>query len=100
MGFEQYTKQWNIEDILMVIFLLQLTMMKKKEPFLQEFDEGPLNFKPTYKFDRKADTYDTRYCMCAYQHTYTISHRLEHFLQQPLCILIVSSSAKTWLGFK
>ncbi|KAM4726744.1 inositol polyphosphate 5-phosphatase K isoform 2-T2 [Anableps anableps] len=38
----------------------QLIMMKKKEPFLQEFDEGPLNFKPTYKFDRKADTYDTR----------------------------------------
>ncbi|XP_038129870.1 inositol polyphosphate 5-phosphatase K isoform X2 [Cyprinodon tularosa] len=36
----------------------QLIMMKKKEPFLQEFDEGPLNFKPTYKFDRKADTYD------------------------------------------
>ncbi|KAK5613381.1 hypothetical protein CRENBAI_022826 [Crenichthys baileyi] len=37
----------------------QLIMMKKKEPFLQEFEEGPLNFKPTYKFDRKADTYDT-----------------------------------------
>ncbi|XP_030292898.1 inositol polyphosphate 5-phosphatase K isoform X1 [Sparus aurata] len=37
----------------------QLTMMKKKEPFLQEFEEGPLNFKPTYKFDRNSDTYDT-----------------------------------------
>ncbi|XP_030010004.1 inositol polyphosphate 5-phosphatase K isoform X1 [Sphaeramia orbicularis] len=37
----------------------QLTMMKSKEPFLQEFDEGPLNFKPTYKFDRNSDTYDT-----------------------------------------
>ncbi|XP_054899691.1 inositol polyphosphate 5-phosphatase K isoform X1 [Poeciliopsis prolifica] len=37
----------------------QLIMMKKKEPFLQEFEEGPLNFKPTYKFDRKADSYDT-----------------------------------------
>ncbi|KAM6906851.1 inositol polyphosphate 5-phosphatase K [Xenentodon cancila] len=37
----------------------QLLMMKKKEPFLQEFEEGPLNFKPTYKFDRKSDTYDT-----------------------------------------
>ncbi|RVE63885.1 hypothetical protein OJAV_G00140740 [Oryzias javanicus] len=37
----------------------QLIMMKKKEPFLQEFEEGPLNFKPTYKFDRKSDTYDT-----------------------------------------
>ncbi|XP_024921207.1 inositol polyphosphate 5-phosphatase K [Cynoglossus semilaevis] len=37
----------------------QLTMMKKNEPFLQEFEEGPLNFKPTYKFDRNSDTYDT-----------------------------------------
>ncbi|KAM6985178.1 inositol polyphosphate 5-phosphatase K [Aplochiton taeniatus] len=37
----------------------QLTMMKRNEPFLQEFDEGPLSFKPTYKFDRNSDTYDT-----------------------------------------
>ncbi|KAL3042908.1 hypothetical protein OYC64_020763 [Pagothenia borchgrevinki] len=37
----------------------QLTMMKKNEPFLQEFEEGPLNFKPTYKFNRNSDTYDT-----------------------------------------
>uniref|UniRef100_A0A3Q4GP07 Inositol polyphosphate-5-phosphatase Kb n=1 Tax=Neolamprologus brichardi TaxID=32507 RepID=A0A3Q4GP07_NEOBR len=37
----------------------QLIMMKKKEAFLQEFEEGPLNFKPTYKFDRNSDTYDT-----------------------------------------
>ncbi|KAM3602000.1 uncharacterized protein V6R79_022593 [Siganus canaliculatus] len=37
----------------------QLTMMKKNEPFLQEFEEGPLNFKPTYKFDRNSETYDT-----------------------------------------
>ncbi|KAK7926164.1 hypothetical protein WMY93_008474 [Mugilogobius chulae] len=36
----------------------QLTMMKKKEPFLQEFEEGPLNFQPTYKFKRNSDTYD------------------------------------------
>ncbi|XP_069366039.1 inositol polyphosphate 5-phosphatase K isoform X1 [Paralichthys olivaceus] len=38
----------------------QLLMMKKNEAFLQEFEEGPLNFKPTYKFDRNSDTYDTR----------------------------------------
>ncbi|XP_047463982.1 inositol polyphosphate 5-phosphatase K isoform X3 [Mugil cephalus] len=37
----------------------QLLAMRKKEPFLQEFEEGPLNFKPTYKFDRNSDTYDT-----------------------------------------
>uniref|UniRef100_A0A8B9LSU7 Inositol polyphosphate 5-phosphatase K-like n=1 Tax=Astyanax mexicanus TaxID=7994 RepID=A0A8B9LSU7_ASTMX len=37
----------------------QLMMMKKKEPLLQEFEEGPLKFKPTYKFDRFSETYDT-----------------------------------------
>ncbi|KAI4896145.1 hypothetical protein NFI96_020010, partial [Prochilodus magdalenae] len=37
----------------------QLLMMKKKEPLLQEFEEGPLQFKPTYKFDRFSETYDT-----------------------------------------
>ncbi|XP_056612452.1 inositol polyphosphate 5-phosphatase Ka isoform X1 [Triplophysa dalaica] len=38
----------------------QLTMMKKKETVLQKFEEGPLNFQPTYKFDLNSDNYDTR----------------------------------------
>ncbi|XP_022623348.1 inositol polyphosphate 5-phosphatase K-like isoform X1 [Seriola dumerili] len=38
----------------------QLLMMKKKEQLLQEFDEGPLDFQPTYKFDLNSDTYDSR----------------------------------------
>ena len=38
----------------------QLTMMKKKEPLLQEFEEGPLDFQPTFKFDRLSDNYDSR----------------------------------------
>ncbi|XP_029302192.1 inositol polyphosphate 5-phosphatase K-like isoform X2 [Cottoperca gobio] len=37
----------------------QLTMMKKKEQLLQEFEEGPLDFQPTYKFDLNTDTYDS-----------------------------------------
>ncbi|CAL8342666.1 unnamed protein product [Arctogadus glacialis] len=37
----------------------QLTMMKKKEPILQEFEEGPLDFQPTYKFDRNSHVYDS-----------------------------------------
>ncbi|KAL7847629.1 hypothetical protein AOLI_G00223470 [Acnodon oligacanthus] len=37
----------------------QLMMMKQKEPLLQQFEEGPLQFKPTYKFDRFSETYDT-----------------------------------------
>lgn len=35
-------------------------MMKKEEEILQEFEEGPLDFPPTYKFDLKSDTYDSR----------------------------------------
>lgn len=38
----------------------QLLMMKKKEPMLQEFNEGPLDFQPTYKFDLNSDNYDSR----------------------------------------
>uniref|UniRef100_A0A3Q0T809 Inositol polyphosphate-5-phosphatase Ka n=1 Tax=Amphilophus citrinellus TaxID=61819 RepID=A0A3Q0T809_AMPCI len=37
----------------------QLTMMKQKEQLLQEFEEGPLDFQPTYKFDLNSDTYDS-----------------------------------------
>ncbi|XP_067422115.1 inositol polyphosphate 5-phosphatase K isoform X2 [Emydura macquarii macquarii] len=37
----------------------QLIMAKKKEAFLQEFIEGPLQFKPTYKFDLHSEVYDT-----------------------------------------
>ncbi|XP_017598445.1 PREDICTED: inositol polyphosphate 5-phosphatase K, partial [Corvus brachyrhynchos] len=38
----------------------QLNMAKKKEVFLKEFKEGPLQFKPTYKFDLYSEVYDTR----------------------------------------
>ncbi|KAG8122499.1 hypothetical protein E2320_018018 [Naja naja] len=37
----------------------QLNMARKKTFFLQEFSEGPLKFKPTYKFDLHSDEYDT-----------------------------------------
>ncbi|XP_056904914.1 inositol polyphosphate 5-phosphatase Ka isoform X3 [Takifugu flavidus] len=38
----------------------QLNVMKDKEELLQQFEEGPLEFQPTYKFDLNSDTYDTR----------------------------------------
>ncbi|XP_041850384.1 inositol polyphosphate 5-phosphatase Ka isoform X2 [Melanotaenia boesemani] len=37
----------------------QLIMMKKKEPLLQDFEEGALDFQPTYKFDLNSDNYDS-----------------------------------------
>ncbi|KAL2096097.1 hypothetical protein ACEWY4_008245 [Coilia grayii] len=37
----------------------QLTMMKQQAVSLQEFDEGPLDFQPTYKFDLHSDNYDS-----------------------------------------
>uniref|UniRef100_A0AAY4ERF6 Inositol polyphosphate-related phosphatase domain-containing protein n=2 Tax=Denticeps clupeoides TaxID=299321 RepID=A0AAY4ERF6_9TELE len=38
----------------------QLIMMKKETSSLQEFQEGPLDFQPTYKFDLNSDSYDSR----------------------------------------
>uniref|UniRef100_A0A3Q1EM69 Inositol polyphosphate-5-phosphatase Kb n=1 Tax=Acanthochromis polyacanthus TaxID=80966 RepID=A0A3Q1EM69_9TELE len=35
-------------------------MMKKKEPFLQEFEEGPLDFKPTYKGKKRKPAWTDR----------------------------------------
>ncbi|TRY87578.1 hypothetical protein DNTS_005971 [Danionella cerebrum] len=37
----------------------QLTMMKKKEAVLQTFEEGSLDFQPSYKFDLNSNNYDT-----------------------------------------
>ncbi|CAG06376.1 unnamed protein product, partial [Tetraodon nigroviridis] len=38
----------------------QLNMMKDKEDTLRQFEEGPLDFQPTYKFDLNSDSYDSR----------------------------------------
>ncbi|XP_037534372.1 inositol polyphosphate 5-phosphatase Ka [Nematolebias whitei] len=48
---QTYNLLWNSD---------QLIMLKNKEELLQEFEEGPLNFQPTYKFDLKSDHYDSR----------------------------------------
>ncbi|XP_043967839.1 inositol polyphosphate 5-phosphatase K isoform X1 [Gambusia affinis] len=37
----------------------QLNMTKDSEPVLEGFQEGPLRFPPTYKFDVGTNTYDT-----------------------------------------
>lgn len=34
--------------------------MKDKEDMLQQFEEGALDFQPTYKFDLNSDKYDSR----------------------------------------
>lgn len=57
----QLTSKLQFLNVTKSCFLfLQLNMAKKKEAFLQEFIEGPLQFKPTYKFDLYSDVYDTR----------------------------------------
>lgn len=43
--------------------LLQLNMAKDSETVLEGFQEGPLKFPPTYKFDVGTNTYDTRLVM-------------------------------------
>jgi Ca2+-binding EF-hand superfamily protein len=37
----------------------QLRIEQSKGNVFQRFNEGPLNFRPTYKFDKKSDVYDT-----------------------------------------
>lgn len=37
----------------------QLSIAKKHDPLLREFQEGPLLFPPTYKFDKNSNNYDT-----------------------------------------
>ncbi|XP_006863513.1 PREDICTED: inositol polyphosphate 5-phosphatase K [Chrysochloris asiatica] len=37
----------------------QLSIAKKHDPLLREFQEGALLFPPTYKFDRNSNNYDT-----------------------------------------
>ncbi|XP_058416121.1 inositol polyphosphate 5-phosphatase K isoform X2 [Diceros bicornis minor] len=37
----------------------QLTIAKRHDPLLRQFQEGPLLFPPTYKFDKNSNNYDT-----------------------------------------
>ncbi|XP_013358853.1 PREDICTED: inositol polyphosphate 5-phosphatase K isoform X1 [Chinchilla lanigera] len=37
----------------------QLSIAKRHDPLLREFQEGPLRFPPTYKFDKNSNNYDT-----------------------------------------
>lgn len=39
---------------------LQLSIAKRCDTLLREFQEGPLLFPPTYKFDKNSNNYDTR----------------------------------------
>ncbi len=50
----------NVSLCLCMSISHQLTMMKPKEATLRMFEEGPLDFQPTYKFDLNSDNYDTR----------------------------------------
>ena len=44
-----------------LLFLKQLKRAMRDGLIPAGFDEGPINFAPTYKFDKGTDTYDTRY---------------------------------------
>lgn len=50
----------NCGEIGGLCLYLQLSIAKKHDSLLREFQEGPLNFPPTYKFDRNSNNYDTR----------------------------------------
>lgn len=44
---------WNI-----LLQAEQLTLQKKENYVFKDFNEGPLNFPPTYKYNLNEDTYD------------------------------------------
>nr|XP_060612907.1 inositol polyphosphate 5-phosphatase K isoform X2 [Anolis sagrei ordinatus] len=60
----------------------QLNMAKKREAILQEFSEGPLKFKPTYKFDLYSNEYDTSGKKRKPAWTDRILWRVKHLLPQ------------------
>lgn len=41
-------------------FFSKLKKAQAEGLMLVGFEEGPINFKPTYKFDKNTDNYDTR----------------------------------------
>ncbi|XP_074045276.1 inositol polyphosphate 5-phosphatase K isoform X2 [Macrotis lagotis] len=47
---QQYSELWKKD---------QLNMIKKTDSLLQQFQEGPLLFQPTYKFDINSENYDS-----------------------------------------
>lgn len=47
-------------------------MAKSTEAILEGFNEGPLKFPPTYKFDVGTHTYDTRFVLYAPSQIYSI----------------------------
>ena len=54
------SKQKYLVSDVYLLSLLQLNMAKDSETVLEGFQEGPLKFPPTYKFDVGTNTYDTR----------------------------------------
>ncbi|KAM6164933.1 inositol polyphosphate 5-phosphatase K [Rhynchocyon petersi] len=63
----------------------QLSIAKKHDPLLREFQEGPLLFPPTYKFDRNSNNYDTSEKKRKPAWTDRILWRLKRQSQASLC---------------
>lgn len=51
-------------------------MAKDTETVLEGFQEGPLKFPPTYKFDVGTNTYDTRYRLSVLSSSNLISDQI------------------------
>uniref|UniRef100_A0A3Q4N9N2 Inositol polyphosphate-5-phosphatase Ka n=1 Tax=Neolamprologus brichardi TaxID=32507 RepID=A0A3Q4N9N2_NEOBR len=67
----------------------QLIMMKQKEQVLQEFEEGPLDFQPTYKkhHHKNHESYSlfsllTVCCICFYLYLFPTLQTLQHMLRK------------------
>nr|XP_025706918.1 inositol polyphosphate 5-phosphatase K isoform X2 [Callorhinus ursinus] len=54
----------------------QLSIAKRHDPLLREFQEGPLLFPPTYKFDKNSNNYDTREFSPAHMLPESLAHTM------------------------
>jgi len=53
--------EYLLVNLYPVCLCCQLKSAQQEGLMLVDFKEGPLNFNPTYKFDKDTDVYDTRW---------------------------------------
>ena len=68
----------------MFICIFQLKKAQAEGLMLVGFQEGPITFKPTYKFDKHTDVYDTRYHFLNC-YLYFVPHPNEISFERQLC---------------
>jgi len=56
---ELSTNSWCSQSLDNMLKFDQLSIARKKVEFCKKYNEMPIEFKPTFKFDKRSDNYDT-----------------------------------------